>query len=102
MVTVAWFSPYARMEGGLAAPFLAHLSWRHVVVSTGVLTSALIIGLGLQGAAVVMVVGIGLVLTVWAACRTWFGGVTGDTLGAANELIEILFLLLVPLLVLLS
>jgi adenosylcobinamide-GDP ribazoletransferase len=49
-----------------------------------------------------MVVGIGLVLTVWAACRTWFGGVTGDTLGAANELIEILFLLLVPLLVLLS
>ncbi len=102
MVMVAWLSPYARTEGGLAAPFLAHLSWRHVAVSTTVLTSALIIGLGLQGTAVVMVVGIGLVLTVWAACRIWFGGVTGDTLGAANELIEILFLLFVPLLVLLS
>jgi adenosylcobinamide-GDP ribazoletransferase len=102
MVTVGWLSPYARTEGGLAAPFLAHLSWWHVVVATGILTLALIIGLGPQGAAVVMVVGIGLVLTVWAACRRWFGGVTGDTLGAANELIEILFLLLVPLLVFLS
>jgi adenosylcobinamide-GDP ribazoletransferase len=97
MVTVAWLSPYARTEGGLAAPFLAHLSWRHVVVSTGILTSALLIGFRLPGAVVVLMVGVGLVLTMWAACRTWFGGVTGDTLGAANELIEILFLLLIPL-----
>lgn len=102
MVTVAWSSPYARTEGGLAAPFLAHLSWPHVLVSTGILIAALALGFGLQSAVVILVVGIGVVVAVWAGCRTWFGGITGDTLGATNELIEILFLLLVPLLALLS
>lgn len=101
MVMVAWSSPYARTEGGLAAPFLTHLSWSHVLVSTGILVSALVIGFGPQGAAVIMVAGIGLVLAVWSGCRTWFGGVTGDTLGAANELIEILFLLFIPMLLVL-
>ena len=42
MVTSAWVSPYARAEGGLASPFLIHLSWRHIVVAT----SIVIIGLG--------------------------------------------------------
>lgn len=102
MVMVAWSSPYARTEGGLAAPFLTHLAWPHVLVSTGILVSALAIGFGPQGAAVILVGGIGLVLTVAAGCRTWFGGVTGDTLGATNELIEILFLLLIPVLMFLS
>jgi adenosylcobinamide-GDP ribazoletransferase len=102
MVTVAWLSPYARTEGGLAAPFLAHLSWQHVMVSTSLLVVALVLGFGMQSAVVGLVVGIGVVLAVWAGCRTWFGGVTGDTLGATNELIEILFLLLVPLLLFLS
>lgn len=101
MVMVAWSSPYARTEGGLAAPFLTHLSWSHVLVSTGILVSALVIGFGPQGEAVIMVAGIGLVLAVWSGCRTWFGGVTGDTLGAANELIEILFLLFIPMLLVL-
>ncbi|MGZ8423217.1 MAG: adenosylcobinamide-GDP ribazoletransferase [Nitrospira sp.] len=36
---------------------------------------------------------------VRTGCRQWFGGVTGDLLGATNELVEILFLLLVPALV---
>jgi adenosylcobinamide-GDP ribazoletransferase len=31
--------------------------------------------------------------------RRFFGGITGDTLGATNELVEISFLILVPLLV---
>jgi adenosylcobinamide-GDP ribazoletransferase len=30
---------------------------------------------------------------------TWLGGVTGDVLGATNELIEIVFLLALPALV---
>ena len=102
MVTVAWASPYARAEGGLAAPFLTHLSWPHVAVSTTVLSIALSLVFGMQGALVILVAGAVVLIAVWAGCRTWFGGITGDTLGATNEVIEILLLLLVPSLLLLS
>ena len=102
MVTVAWASPYARAEGGLAASFLTHLSWRHVVVSTGVLAVALGWGFQIAGALMILVVGSLVVLAVWAGCRLWFGGITGDTLGATNEVVEILFLLLAPWFLLLS
>jgi adenosylcobinamide-GDP ribazoletransferase len=98
MVMLAWISPYARSEGGLAAPFLTHLSWRHVALSTVVLTIALAGGFGAVGACLILLAGVPIVLIGWSACRSWFGGITGDTLGAMNEVIEILFLLLVPLL----
>ncbi|TKS61917.1 MAG: adenosylcobinamide-GDP ribazoletransferase [Nitrospira sp.] len=102
MATLAWASLYARVDGGLAAPFLAHLSWIHVLVATAVLTVALSLSFGLQSGLVILVGGAAIVAALWAGCRTWFGGITGDTLGATNEVIEILFLLLVPSLLTLS
>jgi adenosylcobinamide-GDP ribazoletransferase len=99
MATAAWSSPYARSEGGLAAAFLAHLSLHHVLLSSLVLAAALTAGLGILAALVIMGAGLILVALVRSGCREWFGGVTGDTLGATNELVEILFLLLVPSLV---
>lgn len=98
MVMLAWTSPYARAEGGLAAPFLTHLSWRHAAISTAVLAIGLTAGFGVVGVLLVLTAGTFAVLVVWRACRSWFGGITGDTLGAANEVVEILFLLLMPLL----
>ena len=102
MVTLAWVSPYARVEGGLAAPFLTHLSWRHVAVSTVVLAIGLAGGFGAAGAGLILLAGVVAVLVSWRMCRKWLGGITGDTLGATNEVIEILFVLLVPLLLRLS
>lgn len=102
MVTVAWTSPYARAEGGLAAPFLTHLTWGHVAVATAVLSIVLGLALGMWEALVILMAGVAVVIAVWRGCRTWFGGITGDTLGATNEVAELLFLLLVPVLVLLS
>jgi adenosylcobinamide-GDP ribazoletransferase len=99
MVAVAWSSPSARSEGGLAASFLTHLSLHHVLLSSLVLAVALTIGLGLPAALATMAAGLGSVALVRSGCRKCFGGVTGDLLGATNELIEILFLLLVPVLV---
>lgn len=98
MVTMAWASPYARAEGGLAAPFLTHLSSIHVLISTAVLFVGLGLAFGVSSAFVVLLCAAVLLVVVWAGFRHWFGGITGDTLGATNELIEIVFLLLVPLL----
>jgi len=97
MVTVAWLSPYARAGGGLAAPFLSHLVWSHVMLSTIALCSGLVIGFGPKAAVATMGGGIVLVVILWAACRKWFGGVTGDTLGAANECAELAFLTSIPM-----
>lgn len=102
MVTLAWLSPYARTEGGLAAPFLVHLSFLHVLGSTLVLVAALMLAFGISGAVAILVGGSAVIVMVQAGCRTLFGGITGDTLGATNELVEILFLLIVPLVLVLS
>jgi adenosylcobinamide-GDP ribazoletransferase len=97
MVVLAWLVPYARTEGGLASPFLAHLSVFHVMGSTLVLTAALMIGLGVTATIVTLIGSCMVLITAQAVCRAWFGGITGDTLGATNEIMEIVFLLLVPL-----
>lgn len=91
-VPLASFLPYARPEGGVggvlsgrvsigttvgavvlaAAPALALLGWR---------------GAGMLGAAAVVTLALGL------GYRRWLGGVTGDALGAAVEIVETIALL---------
>lgn len=97
MVIGAYGASYARTEGGLAQPFLNHLSLKHLLPATLVLAAALFWLLGPVSALVTL--GVTAVtaraLTVYA--RTRLGGITGDTLGATNECAEILFLLLGPL-----
>jgi adenosylcobinamide-GDP ribazoletransferase len=96
MVVGAVSAPYARAEGGLAQPFLLHLSWREVLGATLVLGIALFWTLGPTEALLSLIVLaiVARVLTSFA-CRL-LGGITGDTLGAANEVAEIVFLLLGP------
>jgi len=99
MVTLALSMPYARSGGGLAAPFLQHLSLSHVLWSSLVLALALAAGLGFPIALATVTVGLALLGLLRQTFLRWFGGVTGDLLGATNEVVEILFLLLVPLMV---
>lgn len=93
MVVAAWAVPYARTEGGLAAPFLDHLVLHHVVVATLVIAGALSVMFGLGGVVTGLAVGALLARACAALCRRFFGGVTGDTLGATNEVVETVFLL---------
>jgi adenosylcobinamide-GDP ribazoletransferase len=93
MVLVCYRSPYARSDGGLARPFAENLSAPEIVLS---LVSAFSISLFLIGVkGIVLFLGIGLFSLGY---RFFFikklGGVTGDILGAANELAELLCLIL--------
>jgi len=92
MVLLAYLSPYARPEGGLGQAMTTGVSSRVLLGATG---SALVLAL------LIFPVG-GLMLLAAAAAAVWLislyfqkklGGVTGDVLGAANEVLEILTLL---------
>jgi adenosylcobinamide-GDP ribazoletransferase len=98
MVWVCFRSPYGRPGEGLAKPFAEHLTSREMILSSA---SAIAIGLliwGLKG--ILVFAGIGLFSLLF---RLFFlkklKGITGDILGAANELSELLCLLLLIILV---
>ncbi len=96
MVVGAFHVAYARSEGGLAQPFLAHLSWQHLCAATIMAGLALTLLLGPWAALGSLLIGAALIRlsTLWF--HRMFGGVTGDLLGAMNEISEILFIVIVP------
>lgn len=96
MVVGAFHATYARSEGGLAQPFLAHLSWPHVCVATVTAGIVLTVLLGPWTALCCLLVGVILVRLAGLWFHRMFGGVTGDVLGATNEVAEILFILIIP------
>ena len=96
MVVGAFHVTYARSEGGLAQPFLAHLSWQHLCVATATAGLVLTLLLGPWAALSCLFIGAALVRLSTAWFHRMFGGVTGDLLGATNEVAEILFIVIVP------
>ncbi len=97
MVWVCFRSPYARPNGGLAKPFAENLTTREVIISSILSIGIGLLLCGLEG--IVVLLGIGLFALVF---RLFFlrtlKGITGDVLGAANELSELLCLLLLIIL----
>jgi adenosylcobinamide-GDP ribazoletransferase len=96
MVLAARSAPYGRVEGGLGQAFLDNLSVWEVVLATVVLLAS---GTWLLGAVPICLVllGGGTLAIAWAVfARRYFGGMTGDTLGALNEMAEMAFLLAGP------
>ncbi len=91
MVFLAYLSPYARPEGGLGQAMATGVSG-HVLA--GAFLSALglsFLTAGVQGLLILA----GAAVAVWLGSRYLeekLGGVTGDVLGAANELLEVLVL----------
>ena len=92
MVLVCYRSAYARSTGGLAKPFTENLGLREMVLSLASAFGIAFLLMGVRG--VVVFLGVGL---FGLGYRYFFvkklGGVTGDILGAVNELAELLCLL---------
>jgi adenosylcobinamide-GDP ribazoletransferase len=87
LVMLAVLLPYARREGGTAEAFVQGASVRHLalaLVAGAVLCYALA---GLQGLVALFAAHvIGAMLLAWM--QRVYGGITGDLLGTANEVIE--------------
>ena len=97
MVLVCYRSPYARSEKGLGRPFTENLGPRELIVSSTSAFGILLLFMGLKGIVVFLVIGL-----FCLGYRFFFikklGGVTGDILGAANELAELSFLFILIIL----
>jgi adenosylcobinamide-GDP ribazoletransferase len=93
MVMVCYRSPYARPEGGLAKPFTENLGVREITFSLATAFSIALLVMGMKGGVVFLGIGIFSLGYRYFFIRKLLG-VTGDILGAANELAELLCLLL--------
>lgn len=89
MVLAAYRSPYARKEGGLGKPFLEHMVRRHVLTAF-LFTAAPSLLIQPVFGLLALVLASGSVLALRLLCRRWLGGITGDALGAINEIVEVL------------
>lgn len=102
MVIGAVGVPYARPQGGLGKPFLLHLSRREVVIATAIIIPLLVWALGLTGGIVAFMTLAVTVRLVTLSIRRLCGGMTGDTLGATNELAEVMTVIFAPVCITLS
>jgi len=95
MVYAIFAHPYAR-ETGMGQAFKQQANWQRLAVATALALAASLIFMRLWGLALVAAVLIITVIVAWFLRRK-LGGLTGDTYGAINEVIEVSVLILVPL-----
>jgi len=97
MVLVCYRSPYARSEGGLAKPFTENLGGCEITFSLATAFSISLLVMGMKGGVVFLGIGIFSLGYRYVFIKKLLG-VTGDILGTANELAELLCLLLLVIL----
>ena len=97
MVLVCFRSAYARPGQGLAKPFVENLGYREMALSLVLAFVIALLAMGVKG--ILVFLGIGLFsLGYRYLFMKKLMGVTGDVLGGANELSELLCLVLLVIL----
>lgn len=94
MVQLTYRTPYARPEGGLGKIFKENVKKREMVIATASSLVVSVFLLRFWGAVLWLAVGVSA-LGIQLFFQKKIGGFTGDILGAANEIHEILVLLMV-------
>ncbi|MDI6755041.1 MAG: adenosylcobinamide-GDP ribazoletransferase [Thermodesulfobacteriota bacterium] len=93
MVQLTYRAPYARREGGLGLPFKENLRRREMIMATATSLALSFLFYRFWGMILWLVIG-AFTLFFQKFFEKKIGGITGDTLGAANETNEVLVLLL--------
>jgi adenosylcobinamide-GDP ribazoletransferase len=93
MVWGMWMAPYARPEGGTGETFFRTLRGHHVWIATVLLSIWVLLFAGWPGV-ILLLLAAGATRLFVGYCGRRIGGMTGDTLGALNELLELLTLAL--------
>jgi len=91
MVVAAYGSPYARREGGLGESFLTRMTAADLLRASCI-AAGLSFPISTPAAAVLMVTAAVVAWTVKRLSLRMLGGITGDVLGAVNEITEALLL----------
>ncbi len=93
-VILANYCRYLRPQGGTGAVFVELVGEREVMIATGTLIVAALVLFGLNGIFLVFLFGI-VTMLLMRYFQSRLGGVTGDVLGAATEIIEVMSLLFI-------
>jgi adenosylcobinamide-GDP ribazoletransferase len=80
--------PYARADGGTGQPFAGGIAARGLGAATAFVVVIAVLLWGANAIAVALA-GAGVVSVLGAWFRRRLGGITGDTLGATNQLVEV-------------
>jgi adenosylcobinamide-GDP ribazoletransferase len=94
MVQLIYLSPYARPEGGLGKVFKENVKRGEMALATATSLVLSVLFLRYWGVLIWLIIGV-FTLGIQALFQRKIGGVTGDVLGAANEVNEVLALLVV-------
>lgn len=91
MVLLTWLSPYARPEGGLGRAMTEGVTGQIALGALVPVLAACLLLYRVRGVVLLAAAGL-LILTLSRVFTRLLGGITGDVLGAANELLEVLAL----------
>lgn len=96
IITVAAVSEYARSDNGLGRMFIEGAGIREWIICFVLSIAAAFLMGGFSAlTAIILILAAALISKKWMT--NTLGGMTGDTLGAVNEICEIFFILLLPI-----
>jgi adenosylcobinamide-GDP ribazoletransferase len=96
MVYAIFAYPYAK-PSGLGTVFKQGVSWQRFTIATAITLAVVVVLAQLTGFIIMLIIWV-IVVAMVACLKGKFGGLTGDTYGAINEVAEVCLLILVCLL----